>query len=801
MAIINKKCKADPEDICLLAVKLGISNAAAAVLLNRGINSEEIGRQFLDCGDSVIHDPFEMLGMYEAVDLINEAVEDGRQITIYGDYDVDGITSTTILFRYLRSIGANVNCYIPNRFTEGYGINQAAISKIYSKGTSLIIALDCGITSVNEIALAKELGMDVMIADHHNPPEELPDADVIIDPKQKFCEYPFKELCSAGLALKIVEAHGGKDAAKKFYELAAIGTIADVVSLTDENRYYVKAGIERINKEPSPGVNALRTAAGYRDKPLTARGVAFGLAPRLNAAGRMASAKEGLQLFIQDDFRKAYEIALKLNEYNDERRKVEKEICESSVAQLNASDICFKNILVVVGEGWSKGVIGIAASRFVEDYNRPVIVITCDDEICTASARSIPGFDIYQALVTCKDLFVKFGGHSGAAGFSLSRQNIPEFTERIEKYADEHITEEMLVPTIDCEARLSPADIDMKTAKEIEKLEPFGKDNEAPLFFAERLDFNGAAVIGKEKNVLRTAINAGGMTIDCVGFGKADYIDTANCRASKSAVFSVDINQWQGIEKVQLGLKEMRLSVFNENDIDAVNEAMNQRLFEAFAESFFSTKDMAEETITAEAAFEEVCAHKMGSLVIINDKASLEKLLTKIVENSFQDYIDIFIGTLPTGHEFGANTVLAMPYKDCIRPGEFRRIYVPTTFNPEKLQEIDHIFTYSAGNPLEGEDKLDRDRFAAIYKALKENAFRFAAWDKTCSIIDTIDSSSHMKLTPFSLKLTLSVFDQLGFIRYEEADGMIRMAFSDTIRKTPLTQSSVYNKYISETAQ
>ena len=236
MAIINKKCIAEPDDICRLAVELGISNATAAVLINRGIDSEEIGRQFLDCDDSVVNDPFLMLGMYEAVDFITEAIEDKRKITIYGDYDVDGITSVSILYRYLKSAGADINCYIPNRFTEGYGMNIDAISKISAKGSEIIIALDCGITSLAEVALAKELGMDVMIVDHHNPPEELPDADIIINPKQKYCQYPFKELCAAGLALKLVEAHGGKAVASDYYDIAAIGTVADVVPLKNENR-------------------------------------------------------------------------------------------------------------------------------------------------------------------------------------------------------------------------------------------------------------------------------------------------------------------------------------------------------------------------------------------------------------------------------------------------------------------------------------------------------------------------------------------------------------------------------------
>ena len=268
------------------------------------------------------------------MDFLTEAIEDKRKITIYGDYDVDGITSVSILYRYLKSAGADINCYIPNRFTEGYGMNIDAISKISAKGSEIIIALDCGITSLAEVALAKELGMDVMIVDHHNPPEELPDADIIINPKQKYCQYPFKELCAAGLALKLVEAHGGKAVASDYYDIAAIGTVADVVPLKNENRYYVRRGIIKMNTAPSAGVKALKVVAGYADKNINARGIAFGMAPRLNAAGRMSTARDGLNMFLSDDFKTAYSLALKLNEYNEERRKIEKEIYDSGTEMI-----------------------------------------------------------------------------------------------------------------------------------------------------------------------------------------------------------------------------------------------------------------------------------------------------------------------------------------------------------------------------------------------------------------------------------------------------------------------------------
>lgn len=794
MAVINKKSNADPGDICRLAVQLGVSNATAAVLINRGINSEEIGRQFLDCDDSLLNDPFDMLGMYEAVDLISEAVEEGRRITIYGDYDVDGITSVCILYKYLKSIGARVNCYIPNRFTEGYGMNMEAITKIASKDTEIIIALDCGITSINEVALAKELGLDVMIVDHHNPPEQLPDADIILNPKQEGCEYPFKELCSAGLAMKIVQAHGGIDAAREYIDVAAVGTVADIVPLMNENRYFVKQGIDKINRSPCCGIKALKTVAGYQDKPINARGVAFGLAPRLNAAGRMSSAKDGLNMFLAEDFKTAFDIAVRLNEYNEERRRIEREIYDTGLGGLG-DRMCDKRINIVTGEGWNKGVIGIAASRFVEQYHRPAIVISCGDDVCTASARSIPGFDIYDALCTAKDLYTKFGGHSQAAGFSLPRANIPEFTARLEKYAEEHITEEMLIPAIDCEIKLSPADINTKMAKELSSLEPFGKDNESPLFYADGLEFRNSVIIGKDKNVLKTALGAGGLSIDCVGFGKADYIDIVNCSAPKSAVFSVDINQWQGVEKVQLGLKELKIGVETDNDIDGILDAMYMRHYEAFESGFAADKRVPGDRMELDDVFNELSAHKMGTLVVVNDRITAKELLQRIVKADIGGNVDIHIGKIPHAHEFGANTLLLMPYQGCIQKGEYTKVFLPEYIDGAAFGDIGEYGVYRSHSPYMDCKKHDRNAFAGVYKAMHEQVPKLSQWCTLDYARQILVKTSGVELSTFDIKLMLNVFQQLGFILFEEADGMLKMSFNGNIKKRQLTESGLFVKY------
>ena len=312
MAFIRIKETAHPTDVVQLAAETGISNAVAAVLLNRGICTVEDCDRFFS-SDAATHDPFEMLGMYEAVDLISEAVEIGKRIVLYGDYDVDGVTSVCILYQYLTTLGANVTWYIPDRFREGYGLNRKAIADLASQGAEVLIALDCGITSVEEVALAKELLMDVLIVDHHLSPAELPEADVIVNPKQPYCDYPFKDLCTAGLATKLVEAHGGWNAAEQYIDLTAIGTVADLVPLLDENRTFVKKGLEKINQSPSIGVQALKILSGYGDKKVNARALAFGFAPRINAAGRLANAKDAASLLLSNNITEAYNFGKKLN--------------------------------------------------------------------------------------------------------------------------------------------------------------------------------------------------------------------------------------------------------------------------------------------------------------------------------------------------------------------------------------------------------------------------------------------------------------------------------------------------------
>ena len=792
MAFIREKLTAAPADVCQLAAEMGVANVTAAVLLNRGIRTAEEGERFLFCKGLEPHDPFEMLGMYEAVDLITEAVEEERQIALYGDYDVDGVTSVCIMYQYLTALGAHVQWYIPDRFSEGYGLNKNAVAKLAEQGVEVLIALDCGITSVEEIAYAKELMMDVLVVDHHTPPEELPDADVIVNPKQPYCEYPFKELCTAGLALKLVEAHGGMEAAKDNWDIAALGTVADMVPLLDENRFYVKNGLEKINTAPCVGIKALKLAAGYGDKELDARGIAFGLAPRLNAAGRLAHGREALAVLLAKDLKTAVEYSERLNVYNDRRRGIEQEIYRQAVSDMEGRPICEEKILVVDGKGWNKGVVGLAASHLTEKFSRPTVVLSRDNGLCTGSARSVRGFNIYNALASAKDLYTKFGGHSQAAGLSLPEEHLPEFRRRLAAYAEEHLPEELLIPTLNCECRLSPADIDRKTAGELMQFAPFGMGNEEPLFVAPKMMFENVSVIGKDKNVLKAAVAAGGKNIDCIGFGQQEYFDILNCSAAKTAVYSVSINIWQHVEKVQLKLEQVRLNLRTQQDIDAAAASAEEKLFACLAAG--TVQGDAEKTaLSLDEAVEQAAQQRTGGLILTAGGESLRTLLERLAEKDLADRFTVYMGCIPAKHDFGANAIVVLPEKP-ILPGEFSRIFASGYVSDAVTAGCKEVQRFEEQDPFRGERHYDRTAFAAVYKRLQVLAPRMTGWTDWQSLAKALGEGG-VSLTTFGVRLMLKVFAELDFIRIEETETLVRFAFAPAVSKKPLTESALFVQY------
>ncbi|MDY6084317.1 MAG: single-stranded-DNA-specific exonuclease RecJ [Dialister sp.] len=539
--------------------RAGIPAGIAHILIRRGIATEESLFHFLYDTVSDLADPFLMKGMEAAVSRIYSALENHEKIVIYGDYDVDGITSTSILVRYFRSIGANVSYYIPAREKEGYGLNAKAIEKLAGEGFTLLITVDCGISSAQLIDAAPD-SLSIIVTDHHEPPEVLPKRAVaVINPHQKDCAYPYKELAGCGVAFTLcraLEQSVSSDVYDTDIELVALGTIADVVSLTGENRILVREGLKRLNHTKNIGLKALLVEAGLvpeedaDERDIRAEQVSFGLAPRINAAGRIAYAGIGVELLTTNTETQAEELARRLCEANVERQRIERDIYDQALLRIEELKLSDKMALVVDGTDWHPGVIGIVASRILEMYHRPVCILTVKDGMAKGSCRSIPAFNIYEALAENASWLTQFGGHKMAAGFSLPAENIDDFRGHMESYAKAHLTVEDCVPILDIEESLPLTDMTLDFVNALDSLEPYGSDNPKPLFFSENVFVENTRRIGQDRRHFKCAVSSGNDKLDLI-FWRAG--DTDPCRAGETVdiVYEPKIHDWYG-KHVQL---------------------------------------------------------------------------------------------------------------------------------------------------------------------------------------------------------------------------------------------------------
>lgn len=548
------------------AQKCGVPPIIANVMLNRGIDEENF-KSFLSKSKQGILNPMTMLDMEKAAKRIADAVQNGEKIVIYGDYDVDGITSTALMYQFLNGLGADVDYYIPDRREEGYGINIMAVNKLLKAGVKLLVTVDCGITAVGEVEFAKLQGMDVIITDHHTCKERIPmSAAAVVNPKREDDEYEFDALAGVGVAFKLALAVSivmGLNTGKCFddlCDLAAIGTVADVVPLVGENRIIVVKGLEALQNPKRCGLKALLDTAGVTDKKVTTATVAFALAPRINAAGRLGNAKIAVELLLCDDPQEAQSIAEELDRTNKERQETELKIADEA-AEMIAADKDFdkKKVIVLAKEGWHNGVIGIVASRIMETYYRPCILISLEDGKGKGSGRSVGGFNLFDALTACEDLLTNFGGHAVAAGLSVNEEKIEEFSEAINKYARENIKPEDMLPTVKLDSVLAGSDMTLDTAKILSVLEPYGMGNETPVFAVKDARVISVAAVGAEKKHIRMMVEKDGVRVNCIGFGMGEYIDIVKQNMNVHLAFKLDINRYQGKESVQLILSDIKL--------------------------------------------------------------------------------------------------------------------------------------------------------------------------------------------------------------------------------------------------
>ena len=533
----------------------------AKVLLNRGLTDAADAKKFLDKDHDNFYSPKLLCDMDKAVERIERAIRDKEKVVVYGDYDVDGITSTALMVRYLRSRGLETSSYIPDRQDEGYGINKAAVKKICDDKTTLMISVDTGITAFEETKYAKELGCDVIITDHHECKEELPEAVAVINPKRMDCEYPFKDLAGVGVAFKLIcalENDSENELLDKYSDLVALGTIADVVSLKDENRIIASRGIDKLSKNPNIGLAAVIATLGVRQKWNNCAVVSYSIAPRLNAAGRMSNAMTAVNLLLTNDPIEANELAVKLDDENKRRQDEEKIIFEEAVEMLNNQDISDKKVLVLAKRNWHHGIIGVVASRICEKYNKSCILISIEDDWCKSSGRSIDGINLYDALSECADILEKFGGHAYAAGFSIKEDFIPELDRRLNDFARKNGSEAKK-PQLLIDSKITVEDINVTTIRKTERLAPYGAGNKVPVFA-----LMGAKIIdiktlsdGKHCRILAESEHK---KVEAIAFGAGSLADEYCVGDIVDLAGELNINLYNGQIRLQIILCGIRYS-------------------------------------------------------------------------------------------------------------------------------------------------------------------------------------------------------------------------------------------------
>lgn len=547
-----------------LAAGSGLPTLAAAVLCARGIDTPQLASEFLNSKASSLLDPMELAGMPDAVKTIRQAIENKERIAVFGDYDVDGVTATCVLTRYLRREGADCVYYIPDRLSEGYGLNTAALKGLRDGGVSLVVTVDSGITALPEIAYAVSIGLKIVVTDHHECKNDLPAAAAVVNPRQACCPYPFKELAGVGVAFKLICALAGpnrqSELLMEYADLVAVGTIADVMPLVGENRIIVHAGLKRLMEKPNLGLQMLMREAGVIDRKMTSAIVSFTLAPRINAAGRLGCAGQAAELFLTENPHRAQELASLLCQENKDRQNRENEILQQAFDKLRGEYNPEQDKMIVLwGENWHHGVIGIVSSRISDRYCCPTVLISLDGDTGKGSGRSIHGFNLFEALEHSAQYLTKYGGHELAAGLSITRQNLDAFKRDICSYAAEHVKDEDLIPQIKIDCRLKPEWITEENVESISVLEPFGSGNPQPIFCLENMMVEEITPISSDRHIKMllskegcsfTAMLFGTGSTGC-GFAPGNLIDAA---------FQLEINEFRGRRTVQLLLRDVRLA-------------------------------------------------------------------------------------------------------------------------------------------------------------------------------------------------------------------------------------------------
>ncbi len=549
-----------------LAEKIGMNPILTQLLVERGITTESAAKRFFRPQLADLINPFLMKDMDIAVDRLNDAMGRKERILVYGDYDVDGCTAVALVYKFLQQFYSNIEYYIPDRYEEGYGVSRKGIDYAKQQGVKLIIILDCGIKAINEIAYAKEQGIDFIICDHHVPDEVMPPAVAILNPKRTDDSYPFKHLCGCGVGFKFMQAFAKNNSIPfsrliPLLDLCAVSIAADIVPVVDENRILAYHGLKQLNQNPSIGLKAIIDICGLNGRELSMSDIVFKIGPRINASGRMENGKESVDLLVEKDFSTALSQAKHINEYNEQRKDIDKQMTEeANIIVSKLENQRHQSSIVLYDENWKKGVIGIVASRLTEIYFRPTVVLTRDGEFATGSARSVMGFDVYAAIKSCRNLLVNFGGHTYAAGLTLRWDDIPEFRRRFQEFVDEHIMPEQQEANINVDAIIDFKDISKRLYNDLKRFSPFGPGNTKPLFCTKAVyDYGTSKVVGREQEHIKLELvdSKSSTVVNGIAFGQSAAARYIKSKRSFDIVYTIEDNVFKR-NQVQLQIEDIR---------------------------------------------------------------------------------------------------------------------------------------------------------------------------------------------------------------------------------------------------
>jgi single-stranded-DNA-specific exonuclease len=791
-----------------LAQAANIFPLTARILLNRGITDAQQARDFLWAALTNIHDPFLLKDMAIAVERIRQAIHKEEQILIFGDYDVDGISATTLLLLALRQLGGKVDYYLPDRLQEGYGLNIAAVEEAAATGYSLIITVDCGISALEEITAGNELGLEFIVTDHHQPPAHIPPALAIINPKQTDCTYPYQELAGVGVAFKLVQALGsvygrGQDWWQQYFDLVALGTVADVVPLLDENRVFVKYGLKLMQAGNRTGIKALLAITGLAGKELSPGHIGFMLGPRLNAAGRLGKANRGVQLLLAIGEEEAREVAEELDRENRERQALETAIFQEAKERIAGEiDLAKERVIVLGSAGWHPGVIGIVASRLVDTYYRPTILVSFQDGEGKGSARSIAGFHIFKALRQCEDLLVQFGGHEQAAGLSVTEANVPLLRERLNHLAWEWLQDEDFCPVQKIDAEIKLDQLNLTVLEELEKLAPFGVGNPEPVLMCCGSQLTECRWVGEKKNHLKVKAWQAGCELDGIGYRMGELareIQNYNC---VDLAFTLQRNQWQGKTTLQMVLRDLRLNqtqtkVMKKLPIWQINDKRGRCDVATLAELLQGERALVfvNSAKQARTVGQMLWQKNMGQWKVAVYYAGLEKgEQAQVIRSVLTGSTDILVTT--------SNFHLRERIK------HFRQIvWLDLNFNPQDFRRLCYLIG-EEGVPvtvslLYGAVSGERNKYLitgivpnlellqAIYALLQQIKTKSVNRDKLYSLLHKQESP----IPPHTFKSALEILHELGYIGWKDQD-IYWLAKEPVNKRFELDTSLVYQQKI-----